>query len=232
MDITIPYIERKFGEFNRQIFAGKLPMPPIRLSHARTFLGVCAYKKRKGKDGRTEKYDFSLRISTRMNLSEQEVEDTILHEMIHYYIGYNQLEDTSPHGQIFRRIMADINAKHGRHITISHKSSKAQSEQAADLRPRYHVVAVVSFHDGRTGIKVLPRVLLSILKYYNGVLTSREVASVRLYMTQDPFFNQFPNSSALKVHFIAVDEIQSHLAGAEKMGCDGKRIKRNQRERD
>lgn len=228
MDITIPYIEQKFGEFNRQIFASKLPMPPIQLSHARTFLGACVYKKRKGKDGKIEKYDFSLRISTRMDLSEQEVEDTILHEMIHYYIGYNQLEDSSPHGQIFRRIMADINAKHGRHITISHKCSKAQSEQAADQRPRCHVVAVVSFRDGRTGIKVLPRVLPSILKYYNGVLTSREVSSVRLYMAQDPYFNQFPNSSSLKVHFIPVAEIQSHLIGAEKLGCDGKRIKRNQ----
>lgn len=228
MDITIPYIEQKFGEFNRQIFAGRLPMPPIQLSHAKTFLGVCAYKKRKGKDGKIEKYDFSLRISTRMDLSEQEVEDTILHEMIHYYIGYNQLEDSSPHGQIFRRIMADINAKHGRHITISHKCSKVQSEQAADQRPRYHVVAVVSLRDGRTGIKVLPRVLPSILKYYNGVLNSREVSSVRLYMTQDPFFNRFPNSSALKVHFIPVAEIQSHLTGAERLECDGKRIQRNQ----
>lgn len=228
MDITIPYIKRKFGEFNQQIFAGRLPMPPIRLSHAKTFLGACVYKKRTGKDGRVEKYDFVLRISTRMDLSEQEVEDTILHEMIHYYIGYNQLEDTSPHGVVFRKIMAGINAKYGRHIVISHKSSKAQSEQVVDRHPRYHVVAVVSFHDGRTGIKVLPRVLTSILRYYNGALASREVAAVRLFMTHDAFFNRFPNSSSLKVHFVPVDEIQSHLVGAEKLECDGKRIQRNQ----
>ena len=84
MNITIPYVKQKFEEFNQQMFAGKLPMLPIRLSDAKTFLGVCTYKKRKGKDGKLEKYDFTLRINTRIDLLEEEVEDTIIHEMIHY----------------------------------------------------------------------------------------------------------------------------------------------------
>lgn len=227
MDITIPYIKQKFEEYNRQIFAGKLPLPPIRLSNAKSFLGVCAYKKRRAKDGRVEKYDFSIRINTRIDLSEREVEDTIIHEMIHYYIGINQWEDTSAHGQIFRRIMNDINRKHGRHITISHKSTGGQRAQAADLRQRYHVIAVVDFHDGRTGFKVLPRVLPSILKYYNGVLSSRKVTGIRLFMSKDVFFNRFPNSSSFTVHIHERQEIMAHLADAERMECDGKRILRN-----
>lgn len=44
MEITIPYIKHKFEEFNQQMFAGKLPMLPIKLSDAKTFLGVCTYK--------------------------------------------------------------------------------------------------------------------------------------------------------------------------------------------
>ena len=52
MEITIPYITRKFEEFNQQLFAGKLPMLPIHLSNAKTFLGACTYKKRKGKNGK------------------------------------------------------------------------------------------------------------------------------------------------------------------------------------
>ena len=106
------------------MFAGKLPMLPIKLSDAKTFLGVCTYKKRIGKDGKVEKYDFALRVNTRIELSEDEIEDTIIHEMIHYYIGYNQLEDTSAHGAIFQQVMNAINEKYGRHLSISHKSSK------------------------------------------------------------------------------------------------------------
>ena len=50
MKATIPYIEQKFEESNQQMFAGQLPKLPIELSDAKTFLGVCAFKTRKGKD--------------------------------------------------------------------------------------------------------------------------------------------------------------------------------------
>ena len=228
MEITIPYITRKFEEFNQQLFAGKLPMLPIHLSNANTFLGACTYKKRKGKNGKIEKYNFSLRINTRIELPEEKVEDTIIHEMIHYYIGYNQLEDSSPHGLIFRQIMNTINEKYGRHLTISHKCSKIQNEQAVDRKQHYHVVAVILFEDGRTGFKVLPRVLQSILKYYNEVKAADGVISIDLYMSNDIFFNRFPNSSAFNVHYIESTEIKKHLEGGERMSCDGKSIKRNQ----
>ncbi len=108
MKATIPYIEQKFEEFNRQIFGGKLPRIPVQLSHAKTFLGQCVYKKRRKLLGRTELYDFQLRINARIDLPERELEDIIIHEMIHYYIGYHQLKDTSAHGRLFRQLMDDI----------------------------------------------------------------------------------------------------------------------------
>ena len=101
MKATIPYIEQKFEEFNQQMFAGQLPKLPIELSDAKTFLGVCAFKTRKGKDGKKICYDFKLRINTRIDLPDEEIEDTIIHEMIHYFIGYNQLEDASAHGPTY-----------------------------------------------------------------------------------------------------------------------------------
>lgn len=228
MKATIPYIEQKFDEFNRQIFAGKLPKIPVELSDAKTFLGQCVYKKRRRPFGKAELYDFRLRINTRVDLPEREVEDTIIHEMIHYYIGYHQLKDTSAHGQVFLQIMNEINRKYGRNLTVSHKSTKEQREQLQDKRSHYHVIAVVNFQDGKTGIKVLPRVLRSILHYYNNVLANREIASIQLYMSNNVFFNRYPNSSALKVHFLETDEIRKQLEGAEKMECDGKTIKRKQ----
>ena len=228
MKATVSYIEKKFEEYNRQMFGGKLPKIAVELSDAKTFLGQCVYKKRRKPFGKTELYDFRLRINTRIDLPEGEIEDTIIHEMIHYYIGYNKLEDASAHGPLFLGIMNDINRKFGRNLTVSHKSTKEQREQLQDKRSHYHVIAVVTFNDGRTGIKVLPRVLRSILYYYNNVLTNKEISSIQLYMSNNVFFNRYPNSSALKVHFLEADEINKQLAGAEKMACDGKSIKRNQ----
>lgn len=229
MEITIPYIKRKFEEFNQQMFAGKLPILPIKLSNAKTFLGMCCFKKRKDENGNVILYDFVLRINTRVDVPENVFEDTIIHEMIHYYIGYNQLKDTSPHGELFLTIMNGINEKYGRHISVSHDPTKEQKEQLYDTRKRWHVVAVVRFHNGRTGIKVLPRIVQRITNYYNKVLGAKEVASIQLYMSCDVFFNRFPNSSALNVCFLEESEIASHLKDAEQMECDGTDIIRNKK---
>lgn len=224
MKATIPYIERKFEEFNQQMFAGQLPKLPIELSNAKTFLGVCVYKKRRLPNGEIEKYDFRLRINTRIDLSEQEIEYTIIHEMIHYLIGINKMEDTSSHGAVFQGIMNTINEKYGRHLTISHRGTKEQNEQAYDTRKHWHVVAVVNFIDGKTGVKVLPRVLPRILNYYNIVSSNSNVVDVTLYMSNDIYFNRFPKSSALTVRYVDKEDVMGHLKDAEHMRCDGTKV--------
>lgn len=227
MRATIPYIEKKFEEFNLLCFAGKLPKLPILLSDAKSFLGKVEYKKRDLPNGKKENYDFCLRINTRIDLPEETVEDTILHEMIHYFIAVNQLEDTSSHGALFISLMNQINEKYGRHITISHKGTEEQNEQAVDKRPKWHVIAVVNLNDGNIGIKVLPRIVERITGFYNQMLENSKVKNVELYMSNNPFFNRYPNSAALKVYFLDKEEIETQLNGAEKMKCDGKNIIRN-----
>ena len=129
MKPTIQYIQQKVDEFNRQMFDGKLSPVPVSLSNAKTYLGLCVYKRRRKFFGGVEKYDFRLRFSTRIDLPENEVEDTIIHELIHYYIGVNNLKDSSAHGKLFRSIMCSINKKFGRRLTISHKCTSEQREQ-------------------------------------------------------------------------------------------------------
>lgn len=217
MKATIPYIEQKFEEFNQQMFAGQLPKLPIELSDAKTFLGVCAFKTRKGKDGKKICYDFKLRINTRIDLPETEIEDTIIHEMIHYFIGYNQLEDASAHGPMFLHMMNSINAKYGRHLSVSYKVTKEQREQAIDAKQHWRVVAVVKFKDGRYGIKVLPRIQQRIVNYYTKVGSSKDVERVELYMSNNVYFNRFPNSSVLNAHYVDIEEINNNIRGAEPL---------------
>lgn len=215
MRATIPYIERKFDEFNVLCFGGSLPRPPIELSNAKTFLGMCVYKKRRTLFGRTRCYDFRLRINTRIDLPESEIEDTIIHEMIHYHIALNGIRDTSAHGAEFRLLMNKINQTHGRNIRISHRISPEQREQAYDNRERWHVVAVVNFADGRTGLKVLPRIRERILRYYNEVGRADGIVSIELYMTKNVFFNRYPCSGALNIYYIERRILMEHLADAE-----------------
>jgi len=221
MKATIPYVEKRFEEFNRLMFDGRLPKLPVELSDAKTFLGVCVYKKRRTLLGKTVCYDFKLRINTRIDLDEAEVEDIIIHEMIHYYIGYHGIVDTSAHGRVFREMMKGINERFGRHIKVSHRPTQEQKEQLCGNRRRWRMVAFVVFKDGRTGIKVLPRIVEKVVNYYNVMDRESCIERIEMYMTDDVFFNRYPSSSALRVHYIDRAEAEKHLAGAERWVCDG-----------
>ena len=124
MQPTVDYIQSRFDEYNTRYFGGTLPPIPIKLSHARTFLGKVTFvRHRTWLFGSVRNEKFVLRINTRFDLPEELIEDTILHEMIHYYIAVNQIRDTSAHGRLFRREMKRINAEGYRHITISYRMS-------------------------------------------------------------------------------------------------------------
>ena len=217
MKPTIQYVQDKFREYNQLFFNGTLPELPIELSDAKGFVGVCRYKKRELEDGNVELYDFRLSINTRIDLPEEEIEDTIIHEMIHYFIGINRLEDSSSHGPMFQHLMKSINEKYGRHITISHKSTKEEAIQANDSRPRWHVIAVVTYFGGRQGIKVLPRIVERILAYNKGVKSAPGVEGIEFFLSKDPYFNRFPNSAALNVYDVDKDALKVHLKDAKRL---------------
>jgi predicted SprT family Zn-dependent metalloprotease len=126
---SLEYIQAHFDAYNQQYFGGSLPTLPIKLSHARGFLGKVTFvKRRTWLFGPYKNEKFVLRINVGIDLPEEVVQDTILHEMIHYYIAVNQIRDTSAHGKLFRAEMARINKEGNRHIRISYR---LQPEQKA-----------------------------------------------------------------------------------------------------
>lgn len=213
MRATLPYLEQRYRDFNREIFASVLPPVVIELSRARTFVGMLVTKRRRF-FGVTTRTDYRLRLSTQFNLTEAELDDVLIHEMIHYYIAVRRIKDTSAHGPAFRRIMDDINLRHHRHITVSHRSSAAEREARIDTRARWHAVAIVTFHDGRRGIKVLPRIWQRIERYRDAVTANPDIESVKLYMHNSPWLNRFPVSSAFRVHFVEPDVLEENMTGA------------------
>ena len=92
--VTLEFLNQKFDELNELCFGGALPKVSIRLSKARTYLGQLGFKRKRPLFGKTQYYDFVLRISTRLEQTEEEIIDTLLHEMIHLYIASHQLKDS------------------------------------------------------------------------------------------------------------------------------------------
>ena len=204
---TVDYIKNHFDAFNTRFFDGQLPPIPIKLSHAKGFLGKVTFTRRK--QGLFRGYrneNFVLRINARIDLPEELIEDTILHEMIHYYIAVNQLHDSSTHGTLFRREMARINAEGNRHISISHRLTEEQQAQAVIHKER--TFALVHFTDGKLGIKVVPNQERHIRYWHRAAMRRFSIDHIEWYRSSDPYFAKFPSSIALKIYLIAdLDEI-------------------------
>ena len=134
MIATPEYVKERYAHFNEVCFEGTLPEVPIVLTKAKTFLGKLEYQSVKGLFGRVVSIgEFRIKISTLYDLPEAELEDVIIHEMIHLYIASHRIKDSSSHGKVFREMMTGINNQHGRHITVSHPRAKALAEQVGKL---------------------------------------------------------------------------------------------------
>ena len=97
MRASLKFITDSYRQFNRECFAGTLPEVELHVSSSRRALGCLKF--RRIRDGRGWRYaDFSIWISNRLDLPQEVIEDTIIHEMIHLYIHVNGLRDTSAHG--------------------------------------------------------------------------------------------------------------------------------------
>lgn len=243
---TVDYITRQFDHYNRLMFGGRLPRIPVKLTEARTYLGQCVSRIVTDTDGTRRHTEFELRISTRLDLPQATVDDTLIHEMIHYFIHYNGLSDTSAHGPIFHSIMQSINTIHGRRLTISHKSTP---DEHTGITPRrtWHIIAVLHLRTtpsrpgdnptstptdsgistttgsnlGTIGVKVLPRTVEKVIMYHRRVSTAPQVERVDLYLHDDPYFDRYPTSAALRYHLADAADILPRLASARPLTITG-----------
>lgn len=224
MQVTVEVVRRMFGEFNALIFGGRLPEVPFEISAAKGALGKCVYRATMAPDGRRRYSDFKIRISAAVEMDRELLEDVVIHEMIHYFILIHNLEDTSPHGEIFKALMRSINDTYGRHIAISHRNTPEETARAADSRRKVHVVAAIYFRSGECGVKVLPRVAERIAGFYNAITRAAVVRKVELYITDEPFFSRFPVSAALRIQKVDEDVLRANLAGARPLAVRGGRL--------
>lgn len=220
MIATLDYIKRKFAEYNQQMFGGKLKPLPFKLTSARTYLGQVRFRRTKNPDGTWHYYDFVFMISDKVDRDENVVEDTIIHEMIHYYILSNQIQDTAPHGVVFKKIMRGINVKFNRHVSVLHQLTA--EEQDNDTEKRQHLICVVRLRGNRMGITVATRSKLFYL--WDEIPRFPKVEEWHWYSTTDPFFNRYPRASTVKIYAISLEDLEEHLKGAKSLKRFGNRI--------
>ena len=200
MIVTIDWMEEWFKRFDQEYFGGKLPLPELGLTRAKTRLGQLAFK-RSTRWGRTKIYDFKLSMSTYYDMTEKQAKSVLLHEMIHYIIGYTGLKDTAPHGVVFRGMMDNLNRKHGWDIRVMTSTKGWKVSEKVEARkkaagPQTYLILAVELKDGKHFLsRVSPRFARSLERQ---LLTAKEVSSYSWYTTQESYFEDFPQVRSLR----------------------------------
>ena len=114
--INVPYLRRKYMEFNHKYFDDALQDYPIRVANLNVDLAKVVIR---GLKGQPETYHISeLVFSTRYFQTETQVLTTLLHEMVHISLIENNVEtnyspprdsgEQKDHGPIFRKTLSAI----------------------------------------------------------------------------------------------------------------------------
>lgn len=203
-------MEEWFRRFDHDYFGGKLPVPELGLTRAKTRLGQLAYK-RATRWGRTKLYDFKLSMSTYYDMTDRQAKSVLLHEMIHYIIGFTGLKDTAPHGIVFRGMMDNLNRKYGWDIRVmtstkGWKVSEWAEERQKAKGPQTYLMLAIEMQDGK---HYLSRVNPSFARRIESKLALvRELRSHRWYTTQEPYFEDYPQVRSLRGRRISKSDFE------------------------
>lgn len=203
-------MEEWFRRFDHDYFGGKLPVPELGLTRAKTRLGQLAYK-RATRWGRTKLYDFKLSMSTYYDMTDRQAKSVLLHEMIHYIIGFTGLKDTAPHGIVFRGMMDNLNRKYGWDIRVmtstkGWKVSEWAEERQKAKGPQIYLMLAIEMQDGK---HYLSRVNPSFARRIESKLVLvRELRSHRWYTTQESYFEDYPQVRSLRGRRISKSDFE------------------------
>lgn len=203
-------MEEWFRRFDHDYFGGKLPVPELGLTRAKTRLGQLAYK-RATRWGRTKLYDFKLSLSTYYDMTDRQAKSVLLHEMIHYIIGFTGLKDTAPHGIVFRGMMDNLNRKYGWDIRVmtstkGWKVSEWAEERQKAKGPQIYLMLAIEMQDGK---HYLSRVNPSFARRIESKLALvRELRSHRWYTTHEPYFEDYPQVRSLRGRRISKSDFE------------------------
>ena len=134
-------------------------------------------------------------------MTDKQAKSVLLHEMIHYIIGYTGLKDTSAHGVVFKGLMDKLNSQYGWDIRVSTstkgwKVSETVRSRKEKKGPQIYLMLAIEMNDGR---HYLSRVNPSFARRIeNQLKTVREVVSHQWYTTMENYFEDYPQVRSLR----------------------------------
>lgn len=212
MTLTEELLRTWFQQFNAEYFGNKLPEPRLIVSSTRIRLGCFSWHSEpKYFYGLDVLSGFTIRVSNYYDMQERQYQETLLHEMIHFYIAYQHLKDNGTHGRLFREYMNRIN-RQGWHITVS----LPRNQLPLSARYRNLQYLVLSFVD-RFQNHYLTVVNPSYKNFLERKLArNHDFIMHRWFISTDAYFSSFPRVRTLRVRKVSKEEFFRYVDAAKE----------------
>lgn len=196
MNVTTEFLANSFKVFNTLYFNNELVTPIFEVSHTKSALG----------DFRSIGYRyFRIRISDYYVREKRDIEQTLLHEMIHLY--QRQMLNESGHGWSFKQKAEEINRKGGYSIS---RTTSVQNCQISNPKPKRkktaeYNVAVYHSHKGKWFEFVVAS--NKVNDWVNTLQTHSEIASYFMFKSKAEKYSNYPSCRKIcKGHYISEEE--------------------------
>ena len=220
------FVKSVFRDANGKIFGGQLPEFEIRIGSAARSFGSFNHPRNVV---RRDPSQCRITISAKYDLTEAELTDIIIHEMIHAFIWWKNIDDTSTHGEAFRTLMRAINLLHGRKIDIRFSPEEGggqESDSAAgtygDKLSRFYF-CISNFSDGKRYITVCATTCIFDINRL--LLSQRGLVSLDWYFSLDPWFSRYPKVRKAKYYSISDAEFEKYVGPAKRCVIEGNRFR-------
>lgn len=193
MELTVAYLQRKFDQYNKEFFNGELPYIQIKIGWSKKLFGLYCYTYSRMTGKMIENH---IMISKYYNQSEKQYNETLIHEMIHYYIKHKHIKDTNSHGVEFKKIMNRINSTSDFNITIKGSTFGLNSEIENDK-----VYRIMKFeYNGNI-------YYAKVSNKFNKYSYSSIIKNISFYKTSDNYFSDWKLSRS-RVHYKPISNEQ------------------------
>lgn len=201
MQIDIIWLRDNFRQFNKQYFGDKLPEPRFFIGRSRSQLGSLSYKRglilgRQLFSRGNSANAFTLSISNFYDQTEYQFRNVLLHEMIHLSIAASGVKDSSPHGVVFRGMMARLNHEGWDiHVMTKMEGVKKAYTGSKTIIRQFLVLAIETTNGKRYLSSVNPKFAREINQR---ISEAKGITAYRWYTTDNRWFENMPRVRSLR----------------------------------
>ena len=138
---TVTFLQRMFNVFNARFFDNQLPHIDIKLCKTKRVFGKFVYIK-----GGCRDLPVRIEISQYFDYPQKNVEEVLIHEMIHYYLCVHNIREKDPHGLYFMAVAAGINKASDYNISATYVGEKTNINRKS---PKVYHFVTFNYNNNR-----------------------------------------------------------------------------------